>query len=343
MALVGSYSVPGPSSSVTLSYQYTTVDELLTAIPDNTAGAIQAGDIRDSVYSLWQKVEQVSASSSATVSVTYDRTTPSTITSAIGGVLPGSTFSGSVQDALDRIFYPYISPGGSLTSWSQKEYGDSSGYNFSLSYTAVVNSNPLTSIIVNGTPKPLTPLSGTQPTSSTHSSVNPTSNPGTQQTYTMTISDGTSTTTKNTTITWRNRIFWGRINLSSIGNPNLTINPGSASTVSSFILSSTLLGLNGAAANGLAYGSELSTTKSKTYNNINGFDGLSGNHLIFAWPSNMSGAYTPTFTVNGLMSSAFTRVRNNWQFTNSFGFSGSDYEVWVSNTIQNSPLNIVIT
>ena len=113
--------------------------------------------------------------------------------------------------------------------------------------------------------------------------------------------------------------------------------------VTSLVTSILVKNLNGAGANGLAYGSELSTTKSKTYNNINGFDGLSGNHLIFAWPSNISGAYTPYFMVNGLMSTAFTRVRNNWQFTNSFGFSGSDYEVWVSNTIQNSPLNVTIT
>ena len=121
MALVGSYSVSGTSSSVTLSYQYTTVDELLTAIPDNTAVAIQAGDIRDSVYSLWQKVEQVSASASATVSVTYDRSLPSTNFNSVGGVSYGSTFSGSIQDVLDRIFYPYSGPGASLTSWNEKE------------------------------------------------------------------------------------------------------------------------------------------------------------------------------------------------------------------------------
>lgn len=343
MALVGSYSVSGTSSSVTLSYQYTTVDELLTAIPDNTAGAIQAGDIRDSVYSLWQKVEQVSASASATVSVTYDRSLPSTNFNSVGGVSYGSTFSGSIQDVLDRIFYPYNGPGASLTSWNEKEYGDTTGYSFALSYTATVYSNPLTSIIVNGTSKPLIPLTGTQPATSTHSSINPSSTPGVQQTYSMSVSDGITTTNSTSTINWKNKIYWGRIDLSSIGNPNLTTNPGSQSLVTSLVTSILVRNLNGSGANGLAYGSELSTTKSKTYNNINGFDGLSGNHLIFAWPSNISGAYTPYFMVNGLMSTAFTRVRNNWQFTNLFGFSGSDYEVWVSNTIQNSPLNVTIT
>lgn len=343
MALVGSYSVTGTSSAVTLSNQYTTIDELLIAIPDNTAGAIQAADIRDSVYSLWKQIEAASASSTATVSVTYDRTQPSTNLSSVGGVTYGSTFSGTIQDVLDRIFYPYNGPGATLASWSEKEYGDLTGYSFALTYTATVYSNPLTSIVVNGTSKPLTPLTGTEPATSTHSSVNPPSTPGVQQTFTMSVSDGTSVTIGSTTINWKNRIYWGRIDLTSIGNPNLTTNPGSASIVEISINSATLLGLNGAGANGLAYGSELSTTKSKTYSNINGFNGLYGNHLIFAWPSNISGAYTPTFMVNGLMSTAFTRVKNNWQFTNSFGFNGSDYEVWVSNTVQNSPLNITIT
>ncbi len=337
MANVGSYSVSGSFSSVTLSYQYTTVDELLTQVPDNTAGAIQAGDIRDSIYSLWQKIDGVSASSSATVSVDYNRTSPSTV--GVGGVGVGATFSGTIQDVLDRIFYPYVGPGGSLTSWSNKEYGDTSGYSFNLSWSATVNSNPLTSIVVNGTSKPLTPLSGTEPATSTHSAANPSSNPGTQQTYSMTINDGTSTTIKNTTVTWKNRIFWGRVDLTSVGNPNLTTNPGSASMAASLITSTLLKNLTGAGANGAAYGSELATSKSKTYSNING----SGWYLIFAWPSNMSGALTPTFTVNGLPNSAFTRLKTNWAFTNQFGFSGTDYEVWISNTQQNSPLTVVVS
>lgn len=337
MANVGSYSVSGSFSSVTLSYQYTTVDELLTQVPDNTAGAIQAGDIRDSIYSLWQKIDGVAASASATVSVDYNRTNPSTV--AVGGVGVGATFSGTIQDVLDRIFYPYVSPGGSLTSWSNKEYGDTSGYSFNLSWSATVNSNPLTSIVVNGTSKPLTPLSGTEPATSTHSATNPSSNPGTQQTYSMTINDGTSTTIKNTTVTWKNRIFWGRVDLTSVGNPNLTTNPGSASMAASLITSTLLKNLTGAGANGAAYGSELAISKSKTYSNING----SGWYLIFSWPSNMSGALTPTFTVNGLPNSAFTRLKTNWAFTNQFGFSGTDYEVWISNTQQNSPLTVVVS
>lgn len=323
------------------SRQFTTVDDLLVQIPDNTAGAIQAADIRDSVFTLWQRIESVSASASSvgSVSVDYIRSAASSNTSAVGGVAPGSTFSGTVQDALDRIFYPYVSPGASLSGWSTKEFGDPSGYSFNLTWSVTVNSKPLTSIVVTGVSKPLFPLSGVQLVTSTHSSLNPPSSTGVSQVYNMTVSDGTSTTSRSHTVSWRNRIYWGKLNCTSIGNPDLSSNPGSASNVGSLVNSTVIRNLTGAGANGLAFGSELSLTKSKTYTGING----SGDYLIFAWPSNMASAYTPSFSVNGLPVSSFSRVKTNMSFTNQFGFSGSDYEVWVSNTQQNSPLNVVIT
>jgi hypothetical protein len=57
----------------------------------------------------------------------------------------------------------------------------------------------------------------------------------------------------------------------------------------------------------------------------------------------MAGSFNPIFTVNGLPNTAFTRLKTNWAFTNQFGFSGSDYEVWISNTQQNSPLTVVVS
>lgn len=337
MALVGSYSVSGTYSLVTYSNQYDTVDELLVQIPENTAGAIKAEDIRDSVYSLWQKIETVSASASLTFSVDYNRTTPTNI--SVGGISTGSTFNGSVQDVLDRLLYPYVGPAASLTSWSQKEYGDPSGYTFNLSWSVTQNSNSIISITVSGVTKPLSPFSGVHSVTSTHSSVNPNSSSGTQQTYFMSVSDNTTSTNASTTVTWLNKVYWGRIDLLSIQNPNLTTNPGSASLVGSLVNSTLIQGLNGAGANGAAFGSIVSNTKNRTLLNING----SGQHLIFAWPSNISGAYSPLFTVNGLPNTAFTRVKNNWAFTNQYSFNGSDYEVWVSNTIQNSPITVVIS
>lgn len=80
---------------------------------------------------------------------------------------------------------------------------------------------------------------------------------------------------------------------------------------------------------GIGTGFELSTTRVKTYNGIN----ASGNYLVFAFPSTWG---TPTFVINGLISTAFTKVRDN-AFTNASGGS-TNYQVWVSNTTQASAI-----
>lgn len=47
----------------------------------------------------------------------YNRATP--VPTTIGGVSAGSTFAGSVQDALDKLFYPYQAPAFTSFSFSQ--------------------------------------------------------------------------------------------------------------------------------------------------------------------------------------------------------------------------------
>lgn len=323
MALIGSYSVGGSYSLVTYSNQYDTVDELLIQIPENTSGSIRAEDIRDSVYSIWKQVEYVAASFSSAGDSEYNRATSSTV--AVGGISIGSTFSGTIQSALDRIFFPYVSPAASITSWGVKEFGDPTGYNFNLIWSAVQNSSPIVQITVNGILQTLSPLSGIVPATSTHSIT-----PGLQsnQVYDINVSDGTTSVTASTTISWQNKIYSGVLDGTTIGNPDLTSFPGSASSVQSLISSSTIIGLN----------SQFSLTKNKTYNGFNG----SGQYLIFAWPSNIPGSTTPTFTVNGLPSTAFTPIQSSFPFTNFWGFN-ANYEIWISNTIQNSPLNIIIS
>lgn len=347
MSLVGTYSVNNFGTQSVSSW-FTTVDDLLSGLIDNEEGAIKARNIRDSVYSLWQKVDTLSATVSiaATVSVDYNRSIPSTV--SVGGLPVGSTFSGTIQNVLDRILYPYIAPSGSISPSAVVEYGNPSYYNFTLTWSVTKKSNNITTITANGVSQLPTGNSQTGPVPAvgTHSaSLPPITFPNT---YNLSVGDGTSTSGASTTLSWRNKIYWGKIDLTSISNPNLTTSPGSISLVNTFVNSFKILSLSGAGANGLpdvsSYpsapnASELATSKSKTYTNING----GGQYLIFAWPSNMGSAYTPVFTVNGLPNSAFTRVKTNWAFTNQYGFSGSNYEVWISNTAQNSPLTIVVT
>lgn len=333
MALLYSYGTGGSASAD----RYSTVDELLTQIPDNTANLIVAQDIRDSVFTLWERIDDVSliAGSAASASAFFQNPDPTTVN--VGGIIAGTSFPTpqTMQEMWDLLLYPYVPPVANLTSGTtQKRYGDS--LSLTLNWSATKNSNDLISIVVNGISQPgapfITSQSGSQGATGTHSLT-----PGSSETntFTMTVNDGTTSINNSHNVTWRNDIYWGTVDLSSIGNPNLTTNPGSASLVGSVCTDSVIKTAGGG---GVGTGKELSSTKSKTYTGIDG----GGDYLIFAWPSNVAGALSPSFTVNGLPSTAFTRVRTNSNLSNDSGFI-DEYEVWISNTLQNSPLNIVIS
>lgn len=328
--LIGTYSgPPAPTGGSSSANSYSTIQELLVKIPDNTANQIQAKDVRDSVFTLWERISGLSASIGSN-DVTYNRTLPSTAVT-IGGVPTGSTFSGTVQDVLDRVFYPYAAPSVSLSvaSPNPREFGYSTL--LSLNWSVTRNGNtPITVITVDGSG--IIPTGNSQtgtktPVYGTYSVA--TINSSTQQTniFYMSVSDGVSSPSTSGTLYWQNKRYWGRVDLSSIGNPNLTSNPGLAPLVSTVTTDTIIKALTGAGANGQAFGSELSTTKTKTYDGIDG----NGWYLIFAWPSSVSSSYTPSFSVNGLPNTAFTRVRTNSPLVNQYGIT-ANYEVWVSNT-----------
>ncbi len=343
MSLIGTYSITGVTQS--LSHRWDNIDNLLVQLLDNAANEIGANDIRDSVYTLWKRIDdvQIMASQSASASTYYSNSTPVPVT--IGGISAGVTFSNaSMSDMFNQLLYPYIAPSASLSiTTTSYQYGGPTSFVFSWSVTA--HTNPVSPIIVNGNvkavPVPPNPSSGSQALTGTHSLT-----PGISQTnvFGMVYGDSVTSVTYSTTatITWMNKRYWGYINLSSLGNPNLTTNPGSSSLVGSYITDAMVnSGVNGASANGDSIlnpnsGRELSITKNKTYTGING----AGNHLLFAFPTSFG---TPAFSVNGLPNTAFTKVRSNLAFTNETGFSGTNYDVWVSNTLQNSPLNIIIS
>ena len=339
MAIVGSYSIGGSPTS--LSYEYSTLDELLLGLLDNTSGNIKAIDVRGPVYTIWERLEGLSASLSisGTAATSYISATPSSNQTPVGGVTTGSTFSGSIQDVLNSIFYPYVAPVPTISSIGTgfREFG--APLSVSLNYNVSLGTKPITptTLVVAGTPKIFPPYSGVHSTTSTHSSVPLTASQSSS--FVISVNDGTNTVTGTQTFYWLNRIYWGRIDLSSIGNPNLTESPISAVSVASLCTDGAILVLNGAGANGLMYGSELSSTKDKVYKEID----AQGDYLIFAWPSTVVGAITPVFRVNGSINTAFTNVRTSSPLVNGFGFSGTDYEVWVSNTRYFSPVDIEIS
>jgi len=143
MAIIGSYSIGGSPTS--LSYEYSTLDELLLGLLDNTSGNIKAIDVRGPVYTIWERLEGLSASLSisGTASTSYISATPSSNQTPVGGVTTGSTFSGSIQDVLNSIFYPYVAPVPTISSIGTgfREFG--APLSVSLNYNVSLGTNLL--------------------------------------------------------------------------------------------------------------------------------------------------------------------------------------------------------
>jgi len=301
--IIGTYS--GGSASAN---EYSTLPELLNQLPDNTANQIDAINVRNSVYTLWERIldVQMVASQSASASSVYSNSTPTPYT--IGGIPAGTTFSNqTMQQMWDALLYPYIAPSASLGGGGTREFGGSNV--LTLIWSATKGSKSITSIIVNGTPISVTGnnQSGTQAATATQN-VN--------TTFSMTVSDipnGTSTVSSSTSLNWSSAVYWGK-------------------TPTFALPSMTIVGTQPAWATGAGVGSgkALSTSRAGTYNGING----AGQYLVFAWPSSYG---APSFTVNGLPNTAFTKIGSGVSHTNMYGYV-VNYDVWISNTAQNSPI-----
>lgn len=298
MPIIGTYS--GGSASAN---RFDNIGEMLVQLADNTANSIVAQDVRDPIYTLWERTNelQILASQSASASSFYSNATQVPI--SVGGISAGMSFSGtySMQQMFDLLLYPYIGP--SITVFSgggNREFGAST--TVALSWSVVKNSNLITSIIVNGSPQ--------LPTGYNQSGVvaaNAVQNVNT--TFNMSVSDGTSTPGASTTVTWLNKRYWGR-------HPSFTL-PNNAQ----------ILALDGA---GVGAGNELATSRVQTRNGIDG----ASQYLAFAWPTTFG---NPSFVINGLPNTAWTKIGNSVSFVNANGYTAS-YDVWISNTAQNSPI-----
>lgn len=328
----GDYS--GTNSNANYIYQ---VSDALYQLKDNTSNLIKPKDIRDSIWTLWNRVDdtQIIASQSLSASSGTTYTNSNLTTKEVGGIPVGSSFSAtySVQQMFDLLLYPYTAPTLAMSANNTpRQFGSSTAV--TLTWSVVKTKEAITAITVDGSSIVANGgnQNATKSTTATHSLV-PTAVQEIQ-TYTMSVVDSAlKTTTKTATVTWQNKIYWGNIDLSSLSNPNLTTSPSSASSVGSYITPLMIRSLTGA---GVSPGSVLATSYSKTYTGING----ASKYLIFAHPTIFGSA--PTFVVNGLANSAFTKVWSSNTFVNESGFS-SNYDVWVSNTAYNGAANIIIS
>lgn len=311
MSVIGGYGT-GSSASAT---QYSTIDELLSQLPNNTANLIDAVNVRNSVYTLWERISSVetTASQSASASVFYTNSTPVPIT--VGGISAGTTFSNkSMTQMWNALLYPYIAPAASLSGGSSREFGSPNAV--SLYWSVTKNSDPITSIVVDGVP--YVPTGNNQ--SGGPQSAFATQN--TNTTFSMSVSDGTSTINAYTYVYWYNAVYWGTTPTFAVPSMSLTYAPYTPLSPAP----------KPQWANGASVGSgkNLASGLSGNYSGING----GGNYLVFMWPTAFG---NPSFTINGLPNTAFTKLGSSLNYTNAYGWT-IPYDVWLSNTAQNSAI-----
>lgn len=220
------------------------------------------------------------------------------------GITPGGL---NLVDFLNATFYPPEPPTSEISEVSgngtTREVGAPLAYD--LAWAIFKGTNNITGITVDGT-NPV-PTGGDQSGNRTANFPN-----ADQNTYvkSVTATDGTLTTESDITIKFLPRYFWGT-----------SVKDG----VSAPILDADILALADSA---------LTDNRALTLANFGG----GATYLVFAFPSAFG---TPNFTVNGLVNTAFTRVRAASNFVNSLGYTVV-MDVWVSNNLYNSPLDSVI-
>lgn len=345
MATLGLYN------SATYSETLTGIEQMMDVLPDNTANQITAKNVRDVVLTLYEDIQSVSASASVTPTQ-FLYTNAELTTERIGGWAVGSSFNSvNLQTLFDTMFYPYTAPVFSISaSPNQLEYGSTQPVTLTMDITAKRNSVTSANLFKssnNTAPNPdPTVLPGTltsgQSLIPTSRTVYPVLN--TPTTFTFSVNDLNTSVLPNTgsannvttcSVTWLNKRYWGVIDLSSspYNSPNLTLNPSATSSIAPLFTDALILGLTGA---GAGSGNEISSTKSMTKTMTGG-----GNYLVFAWPTSFG---SPTFyTGSSIPNSAFTKIRSNSPFTNANSYSGTNYDVWISNTAYYASTSIQIT
>ena len=361
------------NANVIADYRY--ISDLLANIPDNNTNQIDAKDVRDAVWTLWNKVEDINLGLSAsginiygTTSGTfsqdlrYDRTRVST-SAAVGGVPTGSTFSGTLQDVLDRIFYPYTPPTCALNGGGTRQFG--APISVTLNFTLNKFEKPINAAsiqLLSGTPPITIPsvvaqnntipatftstLLTTPPSVVTYATHSATPGVSVTNTYTLQVGDGTSTANASTSVVWKNYLYYGTLDLSSLSgnaNPDLTIRPdgsNSATVAASIIQIAAGISSNTIKATAETYNRPIASRVFATTMDLSLTDyAAADNYLFFAWPTIFGGF--PIFNINGLLNTAFTKVKSNFAFNNEQGFSGVNYDVWISNTVYGtSTINI---
>jgi hypothetical protein len=318
----------GTSSSY-YSQNFDNIEELLQRLYDNNSNIIVAKDVRDPLWTLWNKVIGLSASLGS-ASISYTLGTPSTI--SVGGISEGTTFSNAtLSDLFDLMLLPYVAPvvNNFGPSVLEKQFGDTTTLN--LTYSINVGSSPLDSgygiQFISPNPSSSIPnkvVTGNDPETGTTNNFSLTFSNSVSVTQTLlaTMSFRTSDLivfTTSTSLVAKHKRYYGQKSIPIGFTPS---SPSSVSAVAAFLSDSVI--------KGLSY-SELAT-------NVNISQALNFNdeYFVFASPTVFGFNYPEGFFIDNIFSQDFTKVKSGVTFSNEFGYQ-APYDVWVSNNKFYSP------
>ena len=339
-------STYGTSSSPTYSHTFNSLDEMLDHLPDNVSQKVGASDVRNSVYTLWDRMDRIVLGSHSVPmggsagqvlskmsdsdydftwvdnSITYTNSNPTPTT--IGGIPSGSTFSNVTNDQMwSALLYPISFTSFQITSCAQVlEVGNSIPPNPVFTWSMQNGDQLISDITIKDVTHGQTISSSINKSLTTYTSTYATVSNFASATDTFSISGNTpfTTLTKNYTVTWNWRIYYGTSALTTLTQSS--IKSLSTSTIST---------------------SSFSGTYNFTY----------GDYKYFCFPYTIG---TPNnFTYNGFQvdmatitdNSFFNNSTNGWYYglvsvTNSFGAT-TNYRVYrTKNTLAGS-INIVVT
>ena len=236
---------------------------------------------------------------------------PEAMITTVGAWGVGTTFSNvSLIQVLDGILYPYMAPTLSLSlSTSTLDFGNTQSVTVTWGVTKKknnINGGTLSSPSMTS----LT-LSGSQLTSGGSTVSSPTLN--TNTTWTLLVNDyngssGSPANSTTTTLSFSNRIFWGNIPSSN-----------SLSTVGSGTFSYADINSIG-----------MSNQFGSTFVNLNKTIASNGGYVAFIFPhSTFDMSIAGKVKLNNVtIDNNWVKVRDNVQFTNQYGYTGTNYDVW---------------
>jgi hypothetical protein len=244
------------------------------------------------------------ASQSASASIYYSSSLPTTQT--IGGITVGTTFSNvSMQTMWDSLLYPYVAPQGDLYPDYTREYGSINSV--TLNWSATKGSDNIISITFSeGSPETPTNV----PIQTGTHQFNATSNVDT--TFSMTISDGTTTITYESNFYWMNNRYCGTL---PVGHALTTISnsPFAYADIATYSIE---IELNN------------SWTQSQTITTNYDYVFFAFPHDIVDFSSNLLHV-----RIGGFGNNNWIKTRDNIAFTNYYGYT-TNYDVWIFGNTQ---------